>query len=123
MSTVTIMYSAGIVYPVTPCCGTDATGTQNGTACRGCYREIDPVYGQFAAPHRAIAAITEWIRALDPQESDPESEARAWWLAHLVDYAGGLGMPLDPGDFEWSPVDEWTLDGMPARDWIDTMTG
>ena len=32
-------------YPLTPCCKATATGTEDGTACRGCYELISPEFG------------------------------------------------------------------------------
>lgn len=33
------------IYPLTPCCQASAKGLEDCIGCRGCYREIDPLYG------------------------------------------------------------------------------
>jgi hypothetical protein len=32
-------------YPITPCCGATATGSEGATCCRSCYDEVDTVFG------------------------------------------------------------------------------
>ena len=50
-----IVTSDKIIYFLTPCCNASATGTQYGTACRGCYHQIDPDYGMAATVDGATA--------------------------------------------------------------------
>lgn len=53
----------GIVYFLTECCGASATGTEHGTACRGCYRPIDSRLGMAWTANEFVAQYPQWCAA------------------------------------------------------------
>jgi hypothetical protein len=64
----------GMVYFLTPCCGATATGTEDGTACRGCYTLIDDYYGAAVSVSdrdavRRVAVMLAWLTGGPADES------------------------------------------------------
>ena len=56
----TFATSDGIVYYLTSCCRASATGTERGTACRGCYRVIDERLGMAWLAADFVAQYPAW---------------------------------------------------------------
>lgn len=81
----TVATSHGIVYPLTPCCGSTGKGlmderTDTGyIGCRRCYRPVSPTYGDAAMLDQGIEAVTDrirrWIAAEHPDCPTPHTDA------------------------------------------------
>jgi hypothetical protein len=56
MSLGKVAVADGIVYLLTDCCGASATGTEQGTACRACYRPVPEWKGWAALADNATLA-------------------------------------------------------------------
>jgi len=42
---VVVVKNGDLYYPLTPCCGASATGSEGATCCRSCYEEVDSILG------------------------------------------------------------------------------
>lgn len=83
----TLLHSDGHLMLATPCCGATGTGsaTSTGVACRGCYNEVDSIYGDYIAtddPERRNK-VKAWIAETAPRFAicgDPDGcTATAIW--------------------------------------------